>query len=195
MFRRLFGHGQDAPRTEEEAQQEEQKIDQATAKARQGFFGQISSLFTVDDPITDEFWDDLEALLIQADVGVETSTYLVNRTKDRTIRHGVKRIREAKDMLKAEMVRTLQERAAGGRRYLSRRRHRAARNLGRARRRAGDHARPRRRPWRGGVRRSRGRAGARCRRADRRYSRAPARQSQPDARARKAAQYHSPPHP
>src|SRR6266498_1858689 len=111
MFRRLFGHGQDAPRTEEEAQQEEQKIDQATAKARQGFFGQISSLFTVDDPITDEFWDDLEALLIQADVGVETSTYLVNRTKDRTIRHGVKRIREAKDMLKAEMVRTLQEQA------------------------------------------------------------------------------------
>ena len=109
MFRRLFGHGQDAPRTEEEAQQEEQKIDQATAKARQGFFGQISSLFAVDDPITDEFWDDLEALLIQADVGVETSTYLVNRTKDRIIRHGVKRVREAKDMLKAEMVRTLQE--------------------------------------------------------------------------------------
>src|SRR6266540_1540655 len=111
MFRRLFGHGEGAPGIEEEAEQEEQKIDQATAKARQGFFGQISSLFTVDDPITDEFWDDLEALLIQADVGVETSTYLVNRTKDRTIRHGVKRIREAKDMLKAEMVRTLQEQA------------------------------------------------------------------------------------
>src|SRR5919108_3541504 len=111
MFRRLFGKGQDAPRTEEEAQQEEQKIDQATEKARRGFFGQISGLFAVDDPITEDLWDDLEALLIQADVGVETSTYLVNRTKDRTIRHGVKRVREAREMLKSEMVRVLQEQA------------------------------------------------------------------------------------
>ena len=109
MFRRLFGAGQDAPRTEEEAQQEEQKIDHATEKSRRGFFGQISSLFAVDDPITEDFWDDLEALLVQADVGVETTQYLVNRTKDRCNRNGVKRIREAKDMLKAEMVRTFQD--------------------------------------------------------------------------------------
>ena len=109
MFRRLFGTGQDAPRTEEEAQQEEQKIDHATEKSRRGFFGQISSLFAVDDPITEDFWDDLEALLVQADVGVETTQYLVNRTKDRCTRNGVKRIREAKDMLKAEMVRTFQD--------------------------------------------------------------------------------------
>jgi fused signal recognition particle receptor len=111
FFRRMFGRGQDAPRTEEEAQQEEQKIDQATAKARQGFFGQISSLFANDDPLTDELWDDLEALLIQADVGVETTMYLVNRTKDRCVRYGVKRSREAREMLKAEMVRVLQEQA------------------------------------------------------------------------------------
>ncbi len=112
MFRRLFGRGQDAPRTEEEAQQEEQKIEQATEKSRRGFFGQISQLFAVDDPITDELWDDLEALLIQADVGVETTMYLVNRTKDRCTRNDVRRVREAKDMLRAEMVRTLQENAA-----------------------------------------------------------------------------------
>lgn len=109
FFQRLFGRGQDAPRTEEEAQQEEQKIDTATIKARQGLFGQISNLFATNDPITDELWDDLEALLIQADVGVETSLYLVNRTKDRSVRHGVKRAGEVRDMLKAEMVRVLQE--------------------------------------------------------------------------------------
>jgi fused signal recognition particle receptor len=109
MFRRLFGRGQDAPRTQEEAVEEERKVEQATAKARQGFFGQIASLFANDDPITDELWDDLEALLIQADVGVETTMYLVNRTKDRTIRYGTKRAREAQDMLKAEMVSVFQE--------------------------------------------------------------------------------------
>ncbi|MEN9935685.1 MAG: hypothetical protein RLZZ387_2264 [Chloroflexota bacterium] len=111
FFKRMFGRGQDAPRSEEEAQQEEQKIDQATAKARHGLFGQIATLFATDDPVTDELWDDLEALLIQADVGVETTTYLVNRTKDRCVRHGVKRARDARDMLKSEMVRVLQEQA------------------------------------------------------------------------------------
>lgn len=112
MFRRLFGRSQDAPRTEEEAQQEEQKIEQATEKSRRGLFGQISQLFAADDPITDEFWDDLEALLIQGDVGVETTQYLVSRTIDRVNRNGVKRIRDAKQMLKAEMVSVLQANAA-----------------------------------------------------------------------------------
>lgn len=112
MFRRLFGRGEDAPRTEEEAQQEEMKIEQATEKSRRGLFGQIAQLFAVDDPISDEFWDDLEALLIQGDVGVETTQYLVSRTIDRVNRDNIKRIREAKQMLKAEMVSVLQENAA-----------------------------------------------------------------------------------
>ncbi|GAB4117799.1 MAG: signal recognition particle-docking protein FtsY [Roseiflexaceae bacterium] len=112
FFQRLFGRGgQDAPRTEEEAQQEEQKITQATEKARKGFFSQISGLFATNDPITDELWDDLEALLIQADVGVETSMYLVNRTKDRANRNGFKRASEVRDALKAEMIRVLQDQA------------------------------------------------------------------------------------
>ncbi|NWG21107.1 MAG: signal recognition particle-docking protein FtsY [Chloroflexi bacterium] len=111
FFKRMFGRGADAPRTEDEARQEEQKIDQATAKARQGFFGQIAGLFATSDPITDDLWDDLEALLIQADVGVETTMYLVNRTKDRCNRNGVKQAREARAMLQAEMVRVLQDQA------------------------------------------------------------------------------------
>jgi fused signal recognition particle receptor len=111
FFQRLFGRGQDAPRTEEEAEQEQQKITQATEKARRGFFSQITGLFATNDPITDELWDDLEGLLIQADVGVETSMYLVNRTKDRTNRNGIKRAGEVRDMLKAEMIRVLQDQA------------------------------------------------------------------------------------
>jgi fused signal recognition particle receptor len=109
MFKRWFGRGQDAPRTEEEAQEEEQKVEDSLAKSRQGFFGQISNLFATDEPITEELWDELEELLIQGDVGVETTMYLVNRTKDRVNRYGTRRAREARDMLKAEMVRTLQE--------------------------------------------------------------------------------------
>jgi fused signal recognition particle receptor len=109
MFKRLFGRGQDAPRSEEEAKQEEEKVDQSLQKSRQGLFGRISQLFSSGEPITDELWDELEELLIQGDVGVETTLYLVNRTKDRCNRNDVKRANEARDMLKAEMVRIFQD--------------------------------------------------------------------------------------
>ncbi|NJL04446.1 MAG: signal recognition particle-docking protein FtsY [Chloroflexaceae bacterium] len=110
LFKRLFGRGgQDAPRTEAEAQQEEAKVEQSLDKSRQGLFGRISQLFATDEPITDELWDELEELLIQGDVGVETTLYLVNRTKDRCNRNAVKKAREAREMLKAEMVRIFQD--------------------------------------------------------------------------------------
>lgn len=109
IFRRLFGRGQDAPRTEEEAQQEEEQVEKSLEKSRQGIFGRIATMFATDDPVTDELWDELEEALIQGDVGLETTLYLVNRTKDRVNRHGVKQAREARDMLKAEMVRVFQD--------------------------------------------------------------------------------------
>jgi fused signal recognition particle receptor len=109
MFKRLFGRGQDAPRTEEEAEVEEQQVSRSLEKSRQGIFGQISRMFQTDEPITDELWDELEEALIQGDVGLETTQYLVNRTIDRVNRYGTKRAREARDMLKAEMVRVFQD--------------------------------------------------------------------------------------
>ncbi len=109
MLKRLFGRHQDAPRTEEEAQQEEEKVDQSLQKSRQGLFGRISDLFATSEPITDEMWDELEELLIQGDVGVDTTLYLVNRTKDRCNRNNVTKANEAREMLKAEMVRIFQD--------------------------------------------------------------------------------------
>ncbi len=111
IFKRLFGRGKDAPQTEEEAQQEEQKVEQSLEKSRTGIFGRIAEMFSTSDPITDELWDELEESLIQGDVGVETALYLVNRTKDVCNRNGVNRADEARDLLKAEMVRIFQEHA------------------------------------------------------------------------------------
>ncbi len=108
LFKRLFGMGRDAPQTETEAQQEEQKVEKGLEKTRRGLFGQIAQLFSSDEPITDELWDNLEEALIQADVGIETTMFLVNQTKDRCNRYDVRSAREARDMLKSEMVETLQ---------------------------------------------------------------------------------------
>lgn len=106
LFQRLFGQGRDAPRNEQEAEVEATQLSGATERTRRGFFGQIAALFGISQ-ISDDLWDDLEALLVQADVGVETSLYLVNRVKDRVRRNGVKDPAEAREMLRAEMVRVL----------------------------------------------------------------------------------------
>lgn len=106
LFQRLFGQGRDAPRDEQEAQVEATQLTGATERTRRGFFGQIAALFGASQ-INDDLWDDLEALLVQADVGVETSLYLVNRVKDRVRRNNVKDPVEAQAMLRAEMVRVL----------------------------------------------------------------------------------------
>ena len=58
------------------------RFDASLRRTRQSFFVQMAELFqrtTIDE----ELWDDLEALLIQADVGVETTETLLDRLKDR----------------------------------------------------------------------------------------------------------------
>ena len=47
-------------------------IRESLSRTRQSVFGQIAGVLGAGD-ITDETWEDLEALLIQADVGVPTT--------------------------------------------------------------------------------------------------------------------------
>jgi len=72
-------------------------------RTRSSFFGQIATLFGASD-ITDETWDDLEALLIQADVGVETSLSLVGAVKDTVARRGITQSSDMANIVKQEMV-------------------------------------------------------------------------------------------
>jgi fused signal recognition particle receptor len=54
--------------------------------------------------IDDELWDDLEALLIQADVGVDTTLALVETVKERVVREGVTKAPDVQRILKEEML-------------------------------------------------------------------------------------------
>lgn len=104
MFRRLFG-GEE--RTEQEIQQAEKQTEQSLQKTRQGFFGRISALFQTEDPITDELWDELEELLIQADVGVETSLAVVEQVREKAQQQELRKASEARALLKKELIRML----------------------------------------------------------------------------------------
>jgi fused signal recognition particle receptor len=79
------------------------KLRESLARTRGSFFGQIAGLLGSSD-VNDELWDDLEALLIQADVGVDTTLVLVEAVKDRVAREGVIRASDVQRILKEEML-------------------------------------------------------------------------------------------
>jgi len=88
-----------------------QPISDSLQKTRQGFFGRIAGLFGGGD-ITEDTWDELEALLIQADVGVATTELLMKRLRERVDREHIRRADAAQGALKQELLRILAEHPA-----------------------------------------------------------------------------------
>ncbi len=72
-------------------------------KTRNSVFGQIVNLFGAGE-IDDETWEDLEALLIQGDVGVETTMALVARLQERVEEDGVYRSQALQRLLQEEIL-------------------------------------------------------------------------------------------
>jgi fused signal recognition particle receptor len=77
-------------------------IRESLSRTRQTVFGQIASVLGAGD-ITEETWEDLEALLIQADVGVPTTVYLVDTLRERVRREGLYRADQLLNALRAEL--------------------------------------------------------------------------------------------
>ncbi len=59
------------------------------SKTRQTFFGRITSMLT-GAQIDDETWEDIEAILIQADMGVNTAQKVVEQLRQRAAREGMR---------------------------------------------------------------------------------------------------------
>jgi fused signal recognition particle receptor len=77
-------------------------------RTRNTFFGQIAGLFGATE-ITEETWEDLEALLIQADVGVETTQALISTVRETAARRGITRANELEHLVRQEMVHLLND--------------------------------------------------------------------------------------
>ncbi len=75
------------------------------AKTRQSFFGRISQMLG-NSEITDETWDDVEALLIQADMGVPTTQRVLSELQAKVKREGITRADQINKALK-EVLRSL----------------------------------------------------------------------------------------
>jgi len=79
-----------------------QALREGLARTRQAAFGRIAQLLGATE-ITPALWEELEAALIQADVGVRVAQELLDRLRERARREGVTRAEDLRAMLKGEL--------------------------------------------------------------------------------------------
>lgn len=84
-------------------QPEKNKIEHSLKKTRQAWFGPISQLFQ-HGSLNDDLWDQLEELLISADLGVTITQKLIQRLRNVTKTNRINMVEEALGFLKHEMV-------------------------------------------------------------------------------------------
>ena len=77
-------------------------IRESLSRTRRSVFGQIVGVLGAGE-ITDESWEDLEALLIQADMGVPTALNLIESLRDRVDREGLYTTDQLVEALKDEL--------------------------------------------------------------------------------------------
>ena len=76
------------------------------SRSSKAAFGQIATLLGVTE-ISEELWDDLEALLIQADLGVETTISVLDEMENRVDQDGITKTGELRNVLRQELRKRL----------------------------------------------------------------------------------------
>lgn len=85
----------------------EPQIEAGLQKTRRGFFKEIALLFERSE-ITEDLYEELEMLLIQADLGVETTLELLENLRARIDREGIRQPADAREALRSEMIALLE---------------------------------------------------------------------------------------
>jgi fused signal recognition particle receptor len=98
---------------EEQEEEREAGLDDSLERTRGGFFGRIRGLFTRKSDITEEFYEELEELLIQADVGVMTTQRLIETLRERVETENIRSIEDARETFQDEMAGFLDDEQPG----------------------------------------------------------------------------------
>lgn len=78
------------------------KVQQSLTRTRHSYFGRIRGLLSRGE-VNEALWQELEELLIQADVGVETTVALIERLRERADKDGVREARAIREILKDDL--------------------------------------------------------------------------------------------
>ncbi len=82
------------------------KFKEGLERTRKVAFGRIATLFGATE-ITAGTWDELESILVQADLGLDTTEEIIKNLRKRTAQDGLTRSDELQEVLRAEMVNLL----------------------------------------------------------------------------------------
>jgi fused signal recognition particle receptor len=84
------------------------RLGQSVRRTRDAVFGQVADLFDRRE-VDASLWEELEELLIQADVGVPTTEYIIDQTRDEVRRQRIKEGAEARTAFKDVLVKILED--------------------------------------------------------------------------------------
>jgi fused signal recognition particle receptor len=76
-------------------------------RSRKAAFGRIANFFGVSD-ITEESWEELESLLVQADLGIETTEAIIKALRARVDAQGLTNNQELEEAMRAELLQRLE---------------------------------------------------------------------------------------
>jgi fused signal recognition particle receptor len=79
------------------------KTEPGVKRSKETWFGKIANIFN-RDTFGDEVWGELEELLVSADVGVETTSKLLSKVKQRVRTDRLSEVSQIREALKEEMV-------------------------------------------------------------------------------------------
>ncbi len=86
--------------------QVEEKTEQALARTRKSWFGRITGILD-RGKIDDELWDELEEVLLGADVGLKTAEKVLDRVKERVSKQRITDSHDVRAVLKEELIEIL----------------------------------------------------------------------------------------
>ncbi len=82
------------------------KTEAGVKKSKETWFGRIANIFH-RDAFGDEVWDELEELLVSADVGIGTTNKLLSKVRQRVKTNRFSEVSQIREVLKEEMINLL----------------------------------------------------------------------------------------
>lgn len=87
------------------------KTELGVKRSKETWFSKIANIFNRSS-FGDEVWEELEELLVSADVGVETTSKLLSKVKQRVKTERLEEVSQIREALKEEMIRLLNVRSS-----------------------------------------------------------------------------------
>ncbi|WP_022825073.1 signal recognition particle-docking protein FtsY [Hymenobacter norwichensis] len=99
---------------DKESKEQQQALDEGLQKTKTSFFDQLSKAVVGKATVDEAVLDDLETLLVHADVGIDTTVKVIDRIEKRVARDKYVNTSELDRILREEIVDLLQDNRASG---------------------------------------------------------------------------------